>query len=69
MSISPAPYDLTEVVTFSEPMDTSFTTASSFDLFGQYRNQHIAAASFSWDPDGNPAHDQLHQACPKTSTR
>ena len=38
---SPAPYDLTEVVTFSEPMDTSFTTASSFDLYGQYRNQHI----------------------------
>ena len=36
---SPAPDDLTEVVTFSEPMDTSFTTASSFDLFGIYRNQ------------------------------
>jgi hypothetical protein len=49
---SPAPYNLTEVVTFSEPMDTSFTTASSFDLFGQYRNQHIAAASFSWDSTG-----------------
>ena len=31
---SPAPYDLTEVVTFSEPMDTSLTTSSSFDLFG-----------------------------------
>ncbi len=26
--------------------------ASSFDLYGQYRNQHIAAASFGWDPTG-----------------
>ena len=49
---SPAPADITEVVTFSEPMDTSVTTASSFDLFGQYRNEHIAAASYSWDPTG-----------------
>jgi protocatechuate 3,4-dioxygenase beta subunit/methionine-rich copper-binding protein CopC len=49
---SPAPADVTEVVTFSQPMDTSFTTAASFDLLGQYRNQHYAAASFTWDPTG-----------------
>src|SRR5262249_10626051 len=49
---SPAPYDLTEVVTFSEPMDTGFTTAASFDLFGIVRNTHYAAASFGWDNTG-----------------
>jgi hypothetical protein len=49
---SPAPYNLTEVVTFSEPMNTALTTLSSFDLLGIYRNQHIAAASFSWDATG-----------------
>src|SRR5262249_36029961 len=49
---SPEPYDLTEVVTFSEPMDTAFTTASSFDLLGIYRSVHYAAASFSWSADG-----------------
>ena len=49
---SPAPADVTEVVTFSQPMDTAFTTASSFDLYGNYRNVHYAAASFSWDPTG-----------------
>ena len=49
---SPAPANVTEVVTFSQPMDTAFTTASSFDLFGNYRNVHYAAASFSWDPTG-----------------
>ena len=49
---SPAPADVTEVVTFSQPMDTSFTTASSFELFGNYRNVFYAAASFSWDPTG-----------------
>jgi protocatechuate 3,4-dioxygenase beta subunit len=47
-----APYNLTEAVTWSEPMNTAFTTASAFDLYGQYRNQHIAAASFSWDSTG-----------------
>jgi hypothetical protein len=49
---SPSPQALTEVVTFSEPMDTSFTTASSFDLHGNYRNQDFAADSFSWDATG-----------------
>ena len=49
---SPAPADVTEVVTFSQPMDTSFTTASSFELMGNYRNVQYAAASFSWDPTG-----------------
>ena len=43
---------MTEVVTFSQPMDTSFTTASSFNLYGNFRNVHYAAASFSWDPTG-----------------
>jgi len=47
---SPAPANVTEVVTFSQPMDTSFTTQSSFDLLGNYRNVQYAAASFSWDP-------------------
>jgi len=47
---SPAPADLTEVVTFSQPMNPTFTTASSFDLLGNYRNVQYAAASFSWDP-------------------
>jgi methionine-rich copper-binding protein CopC/protocatechuate 3,4-dioxygenase beta subunit len=49
---SRSPYNLTEVVTFSEPMNTGATTASSFDLHGQFRNQDIAAASFSWDSTG-----------------
>jgi hypothetical protein len=49
---SPAPADVTEVVTFSQPMDTAFTTSSSFSLLGNYRNVHYAAASFSWDPSG-----------------
>ena len=47
---SPAPADVTEVVTFSQPMDTSFTTSSSFSLYGNYLNVYYAAASFSWDP-------------------
>ena len=49
---SPAPADVTEVVTFSQPMDTSFTTSSSFSLFGNFTNTFYAAASFSWDPTG-----------------
>ena len=40
---------MTEVVTFNQPMDTSFTTASSFELLGIYRNVSYAAASWSWD--------------------
>ena len=32
---SPAPANVTEVVTFSQPMDTSFTTASSLRLARQ----------------------------------
>ncbi len=43
---------MTEVVTFSQPMDTSFTTSSSFNLYGNYNNVNYAAASFSWDPTG-----------------
>ena len=35
---SPAPADVTEVVTFSQPMNTSFTTSSSFSLDGNYLN-------------------------------
>ena len=49
---SPAPYNLTEVVTFDEPMNTVFTTASSFDLYALFHNEHIGAASFSWDVTG-----------------
>ena len=49
---SPAPANATEVVTFSQPMNTSFTTASSFELHGNYRNVSYAAASWSWDPTG-----------------
>ena len=49
---SPAPADVTEVVTFNQPMNTSFTTSSSFSLLGNYRNVTYAAASFSWDPTG-----------------
>ncbi len=49
---SPAPANITDVVTFSQPMNTTFTTDASFQLYGQYRNQVIAAASFSWDPTG-----------------
>ena len=49
---SPAPADVTEVVTFSQPMNTSFTTSSSFSLYGNYNNTYYAAASFSWDPTG-----------------
>jgi protocatechuate 3,4-dioxygenase beta subunit/methionine-rich copper-binding protein CopC len=49
---SPAPFNLTEVVTFSEPMNTAATTAASFDLHGNFRNQDIAADSFSWDATG-----------------
>jgi methionine-rich copper-binding protein CopC len=49
---SPAPQNISEVVTFSEPMNTAFTTSSAFDLFGTIRNVHYAAASFGWDPTG-----------------
>ena len=49
---SPAPADVTEVVTFSQPMDTAFTTQASFSLEGNFLNVSYAAASFSWDPTG-----------------
>ena len=49
---SPAPADVTEVVTFNQPMNTSFTTQSSFSLEGNFLNVSYAAASFSWDPTG-----------------
>ena len=45
---SPAPADVTEVVTFSQPMNTSFTTSASFNLVGNFRNVSYAAASFIW---------------------
>src|SRR5262249_34236769 len=48
---SPAPASVTEVVTFSEAMNTAFTTAAGFDLHGNYRNADPAPASFSWSPD------------------
>ena len=47
-TFSPSPFDVTEVVTFSEPMDTAATTAASFDLLGIYRRIHYPAASYSW---------------------
>ena len=49
---SPAPANVTDVVTFSQPMNTSFTTAAAFGLLGNHSNVHYAAASFSWDPTG-----------------
>jgi hypothetical protein len=39
-------------VFFSEPMNTSATTSSSFNLHGNFRNADYSAASFSWSPDG-----------------
>ena len=36
---SPAPADVTEVVTFSQPMNTSFTTSSSFSLLRQLQQR------------------------------
>jgi hypothetical protein len=41
-----------EIVTFSETMNTSFTTASSFALQGVYRGVSYSSASFSWDVTG-----------------
>ncbi len=38
---SPAPANVTEVVTFSQPMNTSFTTASSFEPAGQLSQRAI----------------------------
>src|SRR5262249_54802837 len=50
--LTPAPYNLIEVITFSEPMDTSFTTAASFDLHGNVRGADYTPAAFRWDPTG-----------------
>jgi subtilisin family serine protease len=44
--------NLTYVVTFSEEIDTSNFSASSFDLHGIYRNVDYAPASFSFDATG-----------------
>jgi hypothetical protein len=44
--------DLTYMVTFSEPMNTSFTTAAAFALHGNFLNTGYAASSFSWDSTG-----------------
>lgn len=46
------PGPLTDVITFSEPMNTSSTTSSSFDLRGILHGVNYSAASFSWDPTG-----------------
>jgi hypothetical protein len=43
---------LTEVFTFSEPINTAFTTAASFDLHGFNHAANYTPASFSWDPTG-----------------
>jgi PEP-CTERM motif len=45
---SPGP--VTEVVVFSDPMQTSMVTNSSIDLAGQIQNISYAPDSFSWDP-------------------
>src|SRR5262249_51502531 len=47
---SPAPQNITEVVTFSEPMNTSLTP--SIDLYGEFRNAHYTVSSYSWDGTG-----------------
>ena len=44
--------DLTDVLTFSEPMNTALTTAGSFDLHGVNHAANYTPASFSWDPTG-----------------
>lgn len=41
---------LTDVVTFSEPMDVSLTTASGIDLLGIVRGVNYVPTTFSWDP-------------------
>jgi hypothetical protein len=41
---------LTDVITFSEPMNTAVTTASAFDLHGVNHDANYSPASFSWDP-------------------
>jgi protocatechuate 3,4-dioxygenase beta subunit/glutamine cyclotransferase len=47
---SPAPADVSEVVTFSQPMNPAATTQSSFSLYGNFMGVTYAAASWSWDP-------------------
>ncbi len=49
---SPAPADVKEVVTFSQAMDTSFTSSSSFGLHGNYNDASYSPASWSWDSTG-----------------
>src|SRR5262249_15793281 len=49
---SPAPQDVTEVVTFSEPMNVAAFDPAALDLFGQFRNVHYAASATTWDPTG-----------------
>jgi hypothetical protein len=43
---------LTEVITFSEPMNTAFTTAASFNLHGFNHAADYGPNSFSWDATG-----------------
>jgi methionine-rich copper-binding protein CopC len=45
----PAPANVTEVVTFSEPMNTSLTP--TIQLYGEIRNVYYTASE-SWDPTG-----------------
>jgi hypothetical protein len=47
--ISPVPANVTEVVKFSQQMNTALTTASSLTLLGIERNIQYSPASFSWD--------------------
>lgn len=47
-----APATITEVVTFSEPMNTAITSASSFNLHGVQLGADYAATSFGWSPTG-----------------
>lgn len=44
--------NLTDVLTFDEPMNTALTTAASFDLHGVNHAANYTPASFSWDPTG-----------------
>ena len=49
---SPAPYTLSQIVTFSEPMNPAATSASSFSLVGLYRGASYSPAAILWSGDG-----------------
>ncbi|HKM53703.1 MAG TPA: SdrD B-like domain-containing protein, partial [Isosphaeraceae bacterium] len=48
--ISPSPANVTEVVKFSQQMNTAQTTAANLVLLGIERNIQYSPTSFSWDP-------------------